>query len=118
LGRDEWVAVDIGQGLVARSPSDIMQVEMRAGQESIALRRATGGWTATISHFMSQLGALMLSRRSRFERSSESLSIVSAMALSTGVGETLAGVVLAELPGSDVLRSSARATGCMSQAHW
>ena len=34
-----------GQGLVGRAPSDIMQVEMRAGQESIALRRATGGWT-------------------------------------------------------------------------
>jgi hypothetical protein len=34
-----------GKGLVARAPSDITQVEIRAGQESVAFRRATGGWT-------------------------------------------------------------------------
>ena len=34
-----------GKGLVASEPSDITQVEIRAGQESIAFRRATGGWT-------------------------------------------------------------------------
>ena len=33
------------KGLVASAPSDITQVEIRAGQESIALRRSTGGWT-------------------------------------------------------------------------
>jgi hypothetical protein len=34
-----------GKGLVARAPSDIAQVEIRAGQESVVFRRATGGWT-------------------------------------------------------------------------
>ena len=34
------------KGLVASAPPyDITQVEIRAGQESIALRRSTGGWT-------------------------------------------------------------------------
>ena len=33
------------KGLVASAPYDITQVEIRAGQESIALRRSTGGWT-------------------------------------------------------------------------
>ena len=34
-----------GKGLVASEPSDITQLEIRAGQESIAFRRAAGGWT-------------------------------------------------------------------------
>ena len=34
-----------GEGLVASEPSDITQVEIRAGQESVGFRRATGGWT-------------------------------------------------------------------------
>jgi hypothetical protein len=34
-----------GKGLVANAPSDITQVEIRAGQESVAVRRAAGGWT-------------------------------------------------------------------------
>ena len=34
-----------GKGLVASELSDITQVEIRAGQESIAFRRAAGGWT-------------------------------------------------------------------------
>jgi len=34
-----------GKGLVASAPSDITQVEIRAGQESVTFRRATGGWT-------------------------------------------------------------------------
>jgi hypothetical protein len=34
-----------GKGLVASAPSDITQVEIRAGQESVAFRRAAGGWT-------------------------------------------------------------------------
>ena len=34
-----------GKGLVSSEPSDITQVEIRAGQESIAFRRAATGWT-------------------------------------------------------------------------
>jgi len=34
-----------GKGLVASAPSDITQVEIRVGQESIGFRRATTGWT-------------------------------------------------------------------------
>jgi hypothetical protein len=33
-----------GKGLVASAPSDVMQVEIRAGQESLALRRLAAGW--------------------------------------------------------------------------
>jgi len=34
-----------GKGLVASAPSDITQVEIRVGQESIGFRRGTTGWT-------------------------------------------------------------------------
>ena len=34
-----------GQGLVAGGPSDITQVEIHAGQDSISFRRAAAGWT-------------------------------------------------------------------------
>ena len=34
-----------GKGLVASAPSDITQVEIRAGRQSVAFRRAAGGWT-------------------------------------------------------------------------
>jgi hypothetical protein len=33
-----------GKGLVESAPSDITQVEVRAGQESVGFRRATTGW--------------------------------------------------------------------------
>jgi uncharacterized membrane protein len=33
-----------GKGLVATAPSNIAQVEIRAGQESVAFRRTIGGW--------------------------------------------------------------------------
>ena len=34
-----------GKGLVASPPSDITQVEIRVGQESVGFRRAANGWT-------------------------------------------------------------------------
>ena len=61
----------------------------------------------TISHFTSQLGAvdeaitLTIDNDPVLRRKRDLLLSIS------GVGETLAGVVLAELPGPDVLRSSA-----------
>jgi transposase len=61
----------------------------------------------TISHFTSQLGAVeeaivrTIDNESALRRKRDLLLSIS------GVGETLAGVVLAELPGPDVLRSSA-----------
>ena len=62
---------------------------------------------ATISHFSSQLGAVddaiaqTIDNDPSLQRKRDLLLSIS------GVGETLAGVVLAELPGPDVLRSSA-----------
>jgi transposase len=62
---------------------------------------------ATISHFTSQLGAVdeviaqTIDNDTGLRRKRDLLLSIS------GVGETLAGVVLAELPGPDVLRSSA-----------
>jgi transposase len=61
----------------------------------------------TISHFTSQLGAVdeaiaqTIDNDSGLRRKRDLLLSIS------GVGETLAGIVLAELPGPDVLRSSA-----------
>src|ERR1700730_12123943 len=61
----------------------------------------------TISHFTSQLGAVdeaitqTIDNDPVLRRNRDLLPSIS------GVGETLAGVVLAELPGPDVLRSSA-----------
>src|SRR6201981_3682303 len=67
---------------------------------------------ATISHLTSQLGAvdkaiaLTIDNDCHLHTKSDLLLSIS------GVGETLAGVVLAELPGPDVLRSSAKGVAC------
>ena len=62
---------------------------------------------ATISHFMSQLGAVHKAIALTIDNDSELRSKRDLLLSISGVGETLAGVVLAELPGPDVLRSSA-----------
>src|SRR4051794_15196222 len=77
---------------------------MEESQEQRHCRR--GGSDATISHFTSQLGAvdtiaLTIDNDRDLQSKRDLLLSIS------GVGETLAGVVLAELPGPDVLRSSA-----------
>ena len=62
---------------------------------------------ATISHFTSQLGAVDKAIALAIENDSDLRSKRDLLLSISGVGETLAGVVLAELPGPDVLRSSA-----------
>ena len=62
---------------------------------------------ATISHFTSQLGAVDKAIALTINNNSDLRSKRDLLLSINGVGETLAGVVLAELPGPDVLRSSA-----------
>ena len=62
---------------------------------------------ATISHFMSQLRAVDKAIALTIDNDSEPRSKRDLLLSISGVGETLAGVVLAGLPGPDVLRSSA-----------
>lgn len=62
---------------------------------------------ATISHFTSQLGAVDKAIALTIDNDRDLQSKRDLLLSISGVGETLAGVVLAELPGPDVLRSSA-----------
>jgi len=62
---------------------------------------------ATISHFTSQLGAVDKAIALTIDNDCDLQSKRDLLLSISGVGETLAGVVLAELPGPDVLRSSA-----------
>ena len=61
---------------------------------------------ATISHFTSQLGAVDKAIALTIDNDSDLRSKRDLLLSISGVGDTLAGVVLAELPGPDVLRSS------------
>jgi transposase len=61
----------------------------------------------TISHFTSQLGAVDEAIAQTIDNDSVLRRKRDLLVSISGVGETLAGVVLAELPGPDVLRSSA-----------
>ena len=61
---------------------------------------------ATILHFTSQLGAVDKAIALTIENDSDLRSKRDLLLSISGVGDTLAGVVLAELPGPDVLRSS------------
>ena len=60
---------------------------------------------ATISHFTSQLGAVDKAIALTIDNDSDLRSKRDLLLSIRGVGDTLAGVVLAELPGPDVLRS-------------
>jgi transposase len=62
---------------------------------------------ATISHFTCQLGAVDKAIALTINNHADLRSKRDLLLSISGVGETLAGVVLAELPGPDVLRSSA-----------
>ena len=62
---------------------------------------------ATIAHFTSQLGAVDRAIALTIDNDSHLRSKRDLLLSISGVGEILAGVVLAELPGPDVLRSSA-----------
>ena len=62
---------------------------------------------ATISHFTSQLGAVDKAITLTIDNDCDLRSKRDLLLSISGVGETLASVVLAELPGPDVLRSSA-----------
>src|SRR6266566_3717287 len=62
---------------------------------------------ATISHFTSQLGVVDKAIALTIDNDCDLQSKRDLLLSISGVGETLAGVVLAELPGPDVLRSSA-----------
>src|SRR4029078_5407307 len=62
---------------------------------------------ATISHFTKQLGAVDKAIAVTIDSDSDLRSKRDLLLSISGVGETLAGVVLAELPGPDVLRSRA-----------
>ena len=62
---------------------------------------------ATVSHFTSQLGAVDKAIALTIDNDCDLQSKRDLLLSISGVGETLAGVVLAELPGPDVLRSSA-----------
>jgi transposase len=62
---------------------------------------------ATISHFTSQLGVVDEAIARTIDNDCDLRSKRDLLLSISGVGETLAGVVLAELPGPDVLRSSA-----------
>jgi transposase len=75
---------------------------------------------ATISHFASQLGAVEKAIAEAIDNDSDLRRKCDLLLSISGVGETLAGVVLAELPGPDVLRSSAEAvayTGLNPRRH-
>ena len=61
---------------------------------------------ATISHFTRQLGAVDKAIALTIDNDSDLRSKRDLLLSISGVGETLAGVVLTELPGPDVLRSS------------
>jgi transposase len=61
----------------------------------------------TISHFAGQLGAVDEAIAQTIDNDSVLRQKRDLLLSISGVGETLAGVVLAELPGPDVLRSSA-----------
>src|SRR6478672_4506595 len=61
---------------------------------------------ATISHFTSQLEAVDKAIALTIDNDSDLRSKRDLLLSISGVGDTLAGVVLAELPGPDVLRSS------------
>jgi transposase len=61
----------------------------------------------TISHFASQLGAVDEAIAQTIDNDSVLRRKRDLLLSISGVGETLAGVVLAELPGPDMLRSSA-----------
>ena len=62
---------------------------------------------ATISHFTCQLGAVDEAIAKTIDNDSELRCNRDLLLSISGVGEALAGVVLTELPGPDVLRSSA-----------
>ncbi len=61
----------------------------------------------TIAHFISQLGAVDEAIAQTIDNDSGMRAKRDLLLSISGVGETLAGVVLAELPGPDMLRSSA-----------
>jgi transposase len=74
----------------------------------------------TISHFTSQLGTVEKAIAQTIDNDSDLRRKRDLLPSISGVGETLAGVVLAELPGPDVLRSSAEApayTGLNPRRH-
>jgi hypothetical protein len=68
---------------------------------------ATMATDVTISHFAGQLGAVDEAIAQTIDNDSVLRHKRDLLLSISGVGETLAGVVLAELPGPDVLRSSA-----------
>src|SRR6516225_8194523 len=75
---------------------------------------------ATISHFTSQLGAVEKTIAQAIDNDSDLRRKRDLLLSISGVGETLASVVLAELPGPDVLHSSAEAvayTGLNPRRH-
>jgi transposase len=75
---------------------------------------------ATISHFTSQLGAVEKAIAQAIDNDTDLRRKRDLLLSISGVGETLASVVLAELPGPDVLRSSAEAvayTGLNPRRH-
>ncbi|MGA7084634.1 MAG: IS110 family transposase [Pseudolabrys sp.] len=75
---------------------------------------------ATISHFTRQLGAVEKAIAQAIDNDTDLRRKRDLLLSISGVGETLASVVLAELPGPDVLRSSAEAvayTGLNPRRH-
>ena len=80
---------------------------MEKSQEQRHSRRGAQALAdATISHFTSQLGAVDKAIALTINNDSDLRSKRDLLLSISGVGDTLAGVVLAELPGPDVLRSS------------
>ena len=63
---------------------------------------------ATISHFISQLGAVEKAIAQAIDNDSDLRRKRDLLLCISGVGETLASVVIAELPGPDMLRSVLR----------
>src|SRR5580765_7581625 len=98
LGELQTIRSGIIAGLTEwknRKNSGIVDVEAQALAE------------ATISHFTSQLGVVDEAIARTIDNDCDLRSKRDLLLSISGVGETLAGVVLAELPGPDVLRSSA-----------
>ncbi len=73
----------------------------------LADRTAHALATATIQHFTAQLAALDRAITETIEDDADLCRQRDLLTSISGVGDTLAGIVLAELPGPDVLRSSA-----------
>src|SRR6201984_2842444 len=111
LGELQTIRAGIVAGLTEwknRKNSGIVDVEVQALAD------------ATLSHFTSQLGAVDKAIALTIDNDCDLRSKRDLLLSVNGVGETLAGIILAELPGPDVLRSSAEAvayTGLNPRRH-